>query len=243
MSSEVKPYTAEEDSKKEQVRRMFDRIAPHYDSLNMFLSAGMDRKWRKTAIEMLDVPNQASVLDVATGTGDLAFEVARQFEDAEIMGLDIAENMLVVARKKSAKRGLSDRVQFTLGDSEHLPFEDQSFHSVSVAFGVRNFGDLSQGIREIFRVLKPGGRLVVLEFTKPRAFPFKQLFMFYFKYILPLVGSLGSGDKRAYHYLYESVQAFPDYDRFTAVLSKNGYKNAAFRVLSLGICAIYTAEK
>jgi len=243
VSSEVKPYIKEEDSKKDQVRRMFDRIAPHYDSLNMFLSAGMDSKWRKTAIGMLGMPPQAQVLDVATGTGDLAFEIARQFEDAEITGLDLAENMLTVARKKSAKRGLSERVQFTIGDSENLPFDDDSFHGVTVAFGVRNFGDLSKGMNEIFRVLKPGGRLVVLEFTKPRSFPFKQLFQIYFKYVLPLVGSFGSGDKRAYHYLYESVQAFPDYDRFTAVLLKEGFKNARYKILSLGICAIYTAEK
>ena len=243
MLSEVKPYTKEEDSKKEQVRRMFDRIAPHYDSLNMFLSAGMDRRWRKTAIGMLGVPSHAIVLDVATGTGDLAFEIARQYADAKITGLDLAENMLVEARKKSTKRELDHRLDFTQGDSEELPFENESFHSVSVAFGVRNFGNLSKGMNEIYRVLKPGGRLVVLEFTKPRSFPFKQLFQFYFKHILPRVGSFGSGDKRAYHYLYESVQAFPDYDRFTAVLSKNGFTNAAYKVLSLGICAIYTAEK
>jgi len=241
--SEVKPYTKEEDSKKEQVRRMFDRIAPHYDTLNKFLSAGMDKKWRKTAIGMLNAPPMAKVLDVATGTGDLAFEIARQYHDAEITGLDLAEKMLVVARKKSEKRGLSDRVQFAQGDSELLPFDDSSFHSVSVAFGVRNFSDLRRGMSEIYRVMKPDGRLVVLEFTKPRSFPFKQLFQVYFKHILPRVGSFGSGDKRAYHYLYESVQAFPDYDRFTAVLSNNGFKNAAYKVLSLGICAIYTAEK
>jgi demethylmenaquinone methyltransferase / 2-methoxy-6-polyprenyl-1,4-benzoquinol methylase len=243
VASEIKPYTKEDDSKKDQVRRMFDRIAPHYDSLNMFLSAGMDRRWRKTAIGMLDVPSQAQVLDVATGTGDLAFEIARRFDDAIITGLDLAENMLVIARKKSALQGLSNRVRFTLGDSENLPFEDRSFHGVSVAFGVRNFSDLIKGMSEIFRVLKPGGRLVVLEFTKPQTFPFRQMFQIYFKHILPFAGSFGSGDKRAYHYLYESVQAFPDYDRFTAVLSKNGFKNAAYKVLSLGICAIYTAEK
>ena len=225
------------------MRRMFDRIAPHYDSLNMFLSAGMDRRWRKTAISMLDIPAHANVLDVATGTGDLAFEIARQYTDASINGLDIAENMLAVARKKSAKRGLGDRVKFTLGDSENLPFEDESFHNVSVAFGVRNFGNLNKGMGEIMRVMKPGGRLVVLEFTKPRSFPFKQFFQLYFKHILPFVGSFGSGDKRAYHYLYESVQAFPDYDRFTAVLTKEGFKNATYKVLSLGICAIYLAEK
>ena len=243
MPSEVKPYIKEEDSKKDQVRRMFDRIAPNYDSLNMFLSAGMDRRWRKTAIGMLEVPPGAQVLDVATGTGDLAFEIARQINDAEVTGLDLAENMLVVARKKSLKRGLSERVHFTQGDSENLPFEDDTFHGVSVAFGVRNFGDLPRGMNEIHRVLKPGGRLVVLEFTKPRSFPFKQLFQIYFKHILPVVGSFGSGDKRAYYYLYESVQAFPDYDRFTAVLSKEGFINAGYKVLSLGICAIYTAEK
>ena len=242
-SSEVRPYSGADTTKKDQVRQMFDNIAPHYDLLNRVLSAGSDRAWRKKAIKQLRAPDNATLLDVATGTGDLAFEISKQYPTATITGLDIAENMLDIARKKSGKRGLEHKIDFVGGDSENLPFESNSFDGATVAFGVRNFGDLDKGISEIFRVIKPGGRIVVLEFTRPRTFPFKQLFGMYFKYVLPRIGSLQSGDSRAYHYLYESVQAFPDYENFTAVLAKNGFKNTAFNVLTLGICAIYTAEK
>lgn len=242
-AKEVKPYQDEGPSKKEQVTQMFDNIAPHYDLLNRVLSAGIDRKWRKNAIAKLNLPSPGMALDVATGTGDLAFEIKKQYPDSTITGLDIAENMLNIARQKSSKRGFDESIDFVVGDSENLPFESNSFDAVSVAFGVRNFGDLNQGLREICRVLKPGGRLVVLEFTKPRVFPFKQLFGMYFKYILPRIGSLGSGDKKAYKYLYESVQAFPDYGDFTDRLEQTGFTNTSFKAQSLGICAIYTADK
>jgi len=240
---EVKPYQEEGPSKKEQVRQMFDNIAPHYDLLNKVLSAGTDKKWRKKAIAGIELPEGGKALDVATGTGDLAFEIKRQYPQADITGLDIAENMLEIAREKSVKRGHGNSIVFVAGDSENLPFESNSFDAVSVAFGVRNFGDLDQGLKEICRVLKPGGRLVVLEFTKPRIFPFKQLFGMYFKHVLPRIGSLGSGDRKAYQYLYESVQAFPDFEAFTDRLEKNGFINTTYNALSLGICAIYSADK
>ena len=242
-AEEVKPYLQEDDSKKDQVRRMFDNIAPHYDLLNRILSAGTDKKWRKKAISKLHVPQGAHVLDVATGTGDLAFEVARQYDCASITGLDIAENMLEIARSKSVNQGTSELIEFVGGDSENLPFESNSYDGVTVAFGVRNFGNLKKGLNEINRVMKTDGTLVVLEFTRPRSFPFKQIFQGYFKYILPLIGKFRSGDPRAYKYLYESVQAFPDYDRFEDVLKECGFRDTNFEVLTLGICAIYTARK
>lgn len=242
-ASNVTPYAQDDSSKKEQVRKMFDGIAPHYDGLNRLLSAGMDKKWRRLAISTLDAGDNGRILDVATGTGDLAFEILKQYPTNHVTGLDIADKMLDVARRKSDKRNLNESVDFVLGDSEKLPFENDSFDRASVAFGVRNFANLQAGLSEINRVLKPGGKLVVLEFTKPRIFPFKQLFNSYFKHVLPRIGGMRSGDRKAYEYLYESVQAFPDYERFTDVMLKCGFSDTSYKDLTLGICAIYSGQK
>ncbi|TVR77667.1 MAG: bifunctional demethylmenaquinone methyltransferase/2-methoxy-6-polyprenyl-1,4-benzoquinol methylase UbiE [Saprospirales bacterium] len=238
----IKPYE-EEGSKKEQVARMFDNIAWKYDFLNRFLSLGIDKRWRKKAIRRLNSHQPEYILDVATGTGDVAIEIARQFPNAEIKGVDISQKMLDIGNKKLEKRGLLDKIELVFGDSENLSFSDHTFDAVTVAFGVRNFENLEKGLKEIYRVLKPGGRVVILEFSRPRMFPLKQIFNTYFKYILPTIGRLTSRDPKAYKYLYESVQVFPDYDRFTSVLMKCGYTNSEYKILTTGICCIYEGEK
>ena len=222
---------------------MFDNISHRYDFLNHFLSAGMDIRWRKKAIALVDARPGERILDMATGTGDMAITLARTYPESQVLGVDIAPQMLRIAGKKTASRGLDDRVSYQEGDSENLPMPDASFDHATVAFGVRNFEDLHRGLSEMQRVLRPGGRIVVLEFTRPRIFPFKQLFNLYFKYLLPLIGKIRSGDNRAYKYLYESVQAFPDYERFNRELVEAGFQHAQYKTLTLGICAIYTAVK
>ena len=239
----VNPYKESELEKKTQVRNMFNKIAPFYDFLNRFLSLGIDTLWRKKAIRLLRKDNVKDLLDVATGTADLAIEAAKQLKSDRIVGLDIAEEMLRIGRKKVDKRQLSDRIELVTGDSESLPFENFSFDAVTAAFGVRNFENLEKGLSEMYRVLRPGGKMVVLEFSKPTVFPFKQFFNLYFKHILPVIGRVKSKDPRAYKYLYESVQVFPDYDNFVAVLNNLGFKNCKWKALSLGICCIYSAEK
>ncbi|MCB0625373.1 MAG: bifunctional demethylmenaquinone methyltransferase/2-methoxy-6-polyprenyl-1,4-benzoquinol methylase UbiE, partial [Saprospiraceae bacterium] len=221
MGKTVKPYQAD-GSKKEQVSKMFDNIAPSYDLLNRLLSLGIDRSWRKKAIRLLDPAKAKTVLDVATGTADVAIEIARQLKPEKIIGVDIAQQMLEIGREKVSKRGLAEVIELQLGDSENLPFESNTFDAITVAFGVRNFEDLGKGLSEMQRVLKPGGKLVVLEFSRPRIFPFKQLFNLYFRYLLPLIGRLTSKDPKAYSYLYESVQAFPDRENFVTELGKAG---------------------
>ncbi|MDX1477213.1 MAG: bifunctional demethylmenaquinone methyltransferase/2-methoxy-6-polyprenyl-1,4-benzoquinol methylase UbiE [Saprospiraceae bacterium] len=240
---DVRPYHQSAESKKHQVRKMFDNIAPHYDFLNHFLSAGMDIRWRKRAIAMVGAEPGERILDMATGTGDMAIALARTYPGTTVLGVDLAPQMLRIASKKTAARQLGDRITYQEGDSEQLPMADGSFHHATVAFGVRNFEHLERGLAEMHRVLKPGGRIVVLEFTKPRSFPFKQLFNAYFRYLLPLIGKIRSGDNRAYKYLYESVQAFPDYERFNRKLEEAGFRDARYKALTLGICAIYTAVK
>lgn len=224
---------------------MFDNISSRYDLLNRVLSLGIDRGWRKKALRMLVPMAPQRILDVATGTGDLAFMAARILKPAEVIGMDLSAGMLEVARKRNDAEGVSGetRIGFVKGDAERIDFEDQSFDAVTVAFGVRNFGDLYAGLTEIHRVLRPGAPVVVLEFTRPRIFPFRQLFHIYFKHVLPLIGAWTSGDKRAYKYLFESVQAFPDYDRFIAELTRAGFTRSSYQSLSLGICAIYIGYK
>ena len=238
----VKPYNPE-DSKKEQVTSMFDKIAPYYDYLNRFLSLGIDVTWRRKAIKLLKPYDNTEMLDIATGTGDLALEAVRQLEVNHIVGLDISEGMLDIGRKKISKKNLSDKISMITGDSENLPFEEGKFNTVMAAFGVRNFENLEKGLAEMFRVLKSGGKIMVLEFSRPTRFPIKNIFNAYFKYLLPVIGKIKSKDPKAYKYLYESVQAFPDYDNFAAILNKIGFTNVEYKPLTFGICTIYLATK
>jgi len=241
---EIKPYSREGESKKAEVRQMFDRISPVYDFLNGLLSLGIDRIWRRKALTLIpDSPEGSEVLDVATGTGALAIQGAEMYPQYRFVGSDISEGMLEIGRVRVAKRGLSDRISLEPGDSENLNYESNRFVCVTAAFGVRNFENLDAGLSEMYRVICPGGRIIILEFSRPRIFPFKQLFNFYFRFILPFIGRIISKDARAYSYLYESVQQFPDYERFVGKLAGAGFKNSRFIVLSLGICCIYTGEK
>lgn len=223
---------------------MFNKIAPYYDFLNHFLSLGIDRSWRRKAIKELKSHEPLElIVDIATGTADVALETAKRIDVKQIIGVDIAQEMLDIGRKKIDKKALGETISLELGDSEDLRFEDSSVDAVTVAFGVRNFENVSKGLSEIYRVLKPGALLIVIEFSKPRIFPLKQLYHFYFKNVLPFIGRITSKDPKAYRYLYESVQAFPDGRQFTELLEKEGFKNCTWKPLTLGICSIYTGTK
>lgn len=228
--------------KKEKVRLMFDNIAWKYDFLNHFLSAGIDHSWRRKIVKMVAGHHPGRVLDVATGTADLALALSRR-SSAKIVGVDISQGMLDLGVKKVAKKGLENQITLQWADSEDLPFPDESFDACMVAFGVRNFEDLDKGLFEMHRVLAKGGMIAVLEFSKPRYFPVKQLYMFYFKQILPLMGKLVSKDRSAYTYLPESVESFPDGQAFTAHLKAAGFDNCSEKRLSFGIATIYTGIK
>jgi demethylmenaquinone methyltransferase/2-methoxy-6-polyprenyl-1,4-benzoquinol methylase len=237
----VTPYESEA-SKKEQVAEMFNSISGKYDFLNHFFSLGIDKQWRKKAIKELEGRNLDKILDVATGTGDFAFE-AMKLKPNKLVGIDISAGMLDIGRQKISKRKLDDKMEFLLGDSESLPFEDETFDAVTVSFGVRNFQNLVKGLTEIFRVLKPGGKVVILEFSKPKAFPLKQGYYTYFKYIMPKVGHLISKDKSAYSYLPKSVLAFPEGKEFEDILKKIGFGHITTQPVTAGIASIYTGEK
>jgi demethylmenaquinone methyltransferase / 2-methoxy-6-polyprenyl-1,4-benzoquinol methylase len=238
----VKPYDSE-GSKKEQIAQMFDNVAPTYDALNRFLSLGIDVYWRKKAIAKLKSNEPQYILDVATGTADVAIETNKQLSPSKIIGIDISAQMLEVGRKKIKHIGADKIIELQLGDSENLSFPDNSFDAATLSFGVRNFENVEKGLSEIRRVLKPNGKLIVLEFAKPRIFPLKQLFNIYFKYILPLIGKLTSKDARAYTYLYESVQAFPDRAAFVALMQKAGFQKATFEAWTIGIVCCYIGQK
>ncbi|MCF8232449.1 MAG: bifunctional demethylmenaquinone methyltransferase/2-methoxy-6-polyprenyl-1,4-benzoquinol methylase UbiE [Bacteroidales bacterium] len=229
-------------SKKEQVRSMFNNIAGRYDFLNHFLSVGIDYLWRKKVIRILKLHNPKKILDVATGTADLAIETAKIGPD-EVVGVDIADQMLEHGRKKISKKKLDEIIILENGDSEALRFESNSFDAVTVAFGVRNFENLDQGLREMYRILKPGGIAVILEFSNPRKFPVKQLYDFYFKNILPLAGRIISKHESAYNYLPESVGAFPDGNNFLEHMHSVKFKNTSAWPLTFGIASIYTGRK
>lgn len=229
-------------AKKEKVQEMFNGIAPRYDLLNHLLSMGIDKSWRRKAMRELEGGRRGTVLDIACGTGDFSIEALRHGVE-RVVGADISENMLAVAREKAREKGLEDRLEFRYGDSENLDFEDGTFDAVTVAFGVRNFEHLERGLAEMCRVLRPGGKVVVLEFSTPERFPMKQLYRFYFKQILPRVGGLVSGDRKAYEYLPASVFAFPQGDRFLQIMRSCGYRNVAQRRLTFGIASLYTGEK
>ncbi|RDV13412.1 bifunctional demethylmenaquinone methyltransferase/2-methoxy-6-polyprenyl-1,4-benzoquinol methylase UbiE [Pontibacter diazotrophicus] len=238
----VVPYKDQNDDKKSQVAKMFNNIAGKYDFLNHFLSAGIDIIWRKKAVSLLAPEKPKLVLDIATGTADFAIETLRLNPD-KIIGVDISEGMLAVGREKLIKKGLAEKIELLYGDSENLPFEDNTFDAITVAFGVRNFENLEKGLADMYRVLKPGGTAVVLEFSNPRSFPMKQLYHFYSSNILPMVGKLVSKDNAAYTYLPESVQAFPDGQNFLNIYSKVGFRSTKWHSLTFGISSIYIGKK
>ncbi len=238
----VLPYKDQQKPKKEQIADMFNKISKRYDFLNHFLSMGIDILWRKKAVGQLKPHRPKTILDIATGTGDLAIEALKLNPD-KVVGVDISEGMLEVGRKKTIGLGCADRVEMRLGDAERLPFDDNTFDAVIVAFGARNFEDLEKGLADMRRVLREGGKLVVLEFSKPARFPMKQLYGFYFKAILPLIGKTLSCDGSAYAYLPESVAEFPYGREFLGILEKTGYKDTQCKPLTFGISSIYTALK
>ncbi len=239
MGTNVKPYQSDS-TKKEQVQQMFDNIAHKYDFLNRFLSLGIDIGWRKKAIKMLAKHQPKKILDVATGTADFALATL-PLQPVEVIGVDISEGMLDVGRKKIADRRITN-VRLEYGDSEQLQFDNDSFDAVIVAFGVRNFENLSQGLSEINRVLKPGGIAMILEFSKPTGF-FGLIFNLYNKTLLPLWGKLFSGDSAAYTYLPESVAAFPEGNEFKQIMRSLSYRKVDDRRLTFGVCSIYTGTK
>ncbi len=242
MEHEVKPYSQSDKSKKEQVARMFNNIAGNYDFLNHFLSLNIDKIWRKKVIRIITAQQPNRILDVATGTGDLAIAALRANPE-RVDGIDISDGMLEVGKQKLMQQGLDNKIVLQNGDAEAIPFDDATFDAVTVAFGVRNFEDLDAGLKEMNRVLIPGGICVVLEFTMPRNFPFKQLYGFYFKNMLPFIGRLVSKDSSAYTYLPESVKAFPQNEQFLMRLEQAGFSDTSFKTLSMGIAAIYIAYK
>ncbi len=235
------PSPAAAEGKKGDVATMFDAIAPRYDLLNMVLSMGVDRSWRSRVIKRLMESGPTKVLDVATGTGDLAVSAARA-GCQEVVGVDIALQMLEVGRTKVARAGLTERIQLLFGDAEGLPFADNEFDAATVAFGVRNFEDLDAGLREVSRVLKPGGRFIILEFSKPTAFPIKQVYGVYSRNILPRIGTWLSGDSGAYNYLPESIAIFPDGEDFLVRLEAAGFTNSRQERRTFGIASIYSGE-
>ena len=238
----VLPYKDKNTSKKEQIAAMFNSISGKYDFLNHFLSLGIDILWRKRAVRLLTKHQPQLILDIATGTGDFAIE-ALSLKPKKIIGVDISEGMLSVGREKLIKKNLTDKIELISGDSEVLPFEDNFFDAVIVSFGVRNFENLEKGLSDMLRVLKPGGKVVILEFSKPKSFPFKQLYKFYFQWILPKIGKLISKKHAAYTYLPDSVQAFPDGDDFLNILDKIGFQKNQCTPLTLGISSIYFGSK
>jgi demethylmenaquinone methyltransferase/2-methoxy-6-polyprenyl-1,4-benzoquinol methylase len=238
----VIPYKELEEGKKEQVARMFNNISHRYDLLNKILSLGIDTSWRRKAVKILKSHKPEYVLDVATGTADFAIAALRA-GPKKIIGIDISAQMLEVGREKLAKLNLKDKIELISGDSENLAFKDNLFDAVIVSFGVRNFENLEKGMSEILRVLKPGGLLIVLEFSKPTGYFFKYIYNFYFKFILPTIGKLISKDTAAYTYLPDSVNAFPYGKAFTDILDKTGFKNTKCKELTFGVSSIYTGLK
>jgi len=238
----VIPYKEQQGGKKEQVATMFNNISKKYDFLNHFLSLGIDILWRKKAIKLLKPHQPKVMLDIATGTGDFALE-ALSLKPTKIIGIDISEGMLAVGKDKIKAKGVDSIIDLQLGDSENLPFDNDYFDAYTVGFGVRNFENLEKGLTEMLRVLKPNGKAVILEFSKPKKFPIKQVYNFYFNNILPGIGKLVSKDNAAYTYLPESVNAFPEGEEFVQILSKLGYKEIKNMPLMFGIASIYYASK
>ena len=242
MSEKITPYKDSELGKKQQIAKMFDTISNEYDGLNRIISFGIDIKWRNKVVQLVADTHPKNILDIATGTGDLAINLTRT-NATQIIGLDISEGMLEVGRKKILNKELHKTIDMVVGDSENLPFDDSSFDAITVAFGVRNFENLEVGLAEILRVLKPGGIFVVLETSVPTKFPFKQGYYFYSKNILPLVGKMFSKDKVAYKYLSESASVFPHGEALNNILRKIGFNEVKNKPQTFGVATIYNATK
>lgn len=242
MSQNVTPYKDSGLGKKEQVAQMFDTISGNYDGLNRVISFGIDVSWRKKVLKLVSAKNPKTILDIATGTGDLAILMA-ETSATEIIGADISEGMMEVGRKKVTEKGLDKKIKLVYGDSENLPFEDNYFDAITVAFGVRNFETLEKGLGDILRVLKPNGIFVILETSVPTKFPFKQGYTFYSKYLLPLIGRLFSKDRSAYAYLSESASVFPHGEALNNILRKVGFIEVKNMPQTLGVATIYSASK
>ncbi len=242
MLTKIKPYKESKLGKKEQVANMFDTISKEYDGLNRVISFGIDVKWRKRVVKIVTSHKPKNVLDIATGTGDLAINLVESGAN-KIVGLDISSGMLDVGRQKITNRKLDDTIEMLLGDSENMPFESNTFDAITVAFGVRNFETLEKGLNEILRVLKPGGIFVILETSVPSKTPYKQGYKFYTKYILPLIGKMFSKDQSAYSYLCESASVFPYGDALNNILRKIGFINVEDQPQTFGVASIYTASK
>jgi demethylmenaquinone methyltransferase / 2-methoxy-6-polyprenyl-1,4-benzoquinol methylase len=238
----VVPYKDNSDSKRVQVETMFDNIAPKYDFLNHTLSAGIDVLWRRKAIKILKAKNPKTILDIATGTADFAIE-AMALNPDKIVGVDISEGMLSIGREKIVKKNLQQHITLSYGDCEKLEFATNNFDAITCSFGVRNFEHLQLGLAEMLRILKPNGTLVIIEFAQPEKFPIKQVYNFYFKRILPVIGKLISKDTAAYTYLPDSVKAFPYGAEFVGILNALGYTNSKAISLTFGVANIYTASK
>ena len=241
MKKNLTPYKNTSLSKKQQVTQMFDNISQHYDRFNRIISWGADKKWRKKIVKILEKRKPKRILDIATGTGDLAI-MMQELQPLEIKGLDISEGMLSVGRKKIKDLGLENTIEFILGDSEAMPFEDDYFDAVTVAFGVRNFENVNKGLQEIKRVLKPSGVFVILETSVPEKTPYKQGYALYSKYLLPYFGKLFSKDKQAYRYLSESAKQFPYGQKFLDILKQNGFCQTKALPQTFGVATIYNAQ-
>lgn len=238
----IKPYSGNSE-KSAQVEQMFDNIAPTYDLLNHSLSLGIDRKWRNAAIESLRPYAPKKILDVATGTGDFALLSARKLQPEMLLGIDLSEKMMDVAREKTKKAGLENIVRYKREDCLALSFSQDTFDAVTIAYGIRNFADLEKGLREILRVLRPGGRLVIIELTSPRRFPMKQLFWLYSHILMPLVGKIVSRDSSAYRYLPATMEAFPQGEKMQEILREIGFAEVNFKRFTFGLSTLYTACK
>jgi demethylmenaquinone methyltransferase/2-methoxy-6-polyprenyl-1,4-benzoquinol methylase len=239
----VVPYAESKLSKKEQIAAMFNDIAFRYDFLNHFMSLGIDVLWRKKALKQLKTLQPKHMLDVATGTGDFAIMANQILHPDHITGIDISEGMLAIGRQKIEKAGLENKITLQAGDSETITFPDQTFDAITVAFGVRNFEHLEKGLSEMWRVLKPGGKLVILEFSNPTVFPIKQLYNLYFRYITPLLGKWIAKSRVAYSYLPDSVKAFPQGQVMCNILTNTGFQSVTCKTLTFGICSIYCATR
>jgi demethylmenaquinone methyltransferase/2-methoxy-6-polyprenyl-1,4-benzoquinol methylase len=239
----IVPFKGSGSSKKEQVAEMFDKIAFRYDFLNHFLSAGIDRSWRKKAIRELFELKPKTVLDVATGTADMPIMLVKLLAPDKVIGIDISEGMLGLGRQKITKLGLKEKINLQTGDAENIFFSNASFFAVTVAFGVRNFQNLEKGLSEMYRILKPAGKLVILEFSKPTKGYILPFYKIYLRVVAPRIGKMVSGSLDAYKYLNDSVNAFPEGKAFTAILEKTGFRETYFKKLSFGICTVYCGTK